>query len=233
MATNIKLFFDCEIFDGGSSDVAKTATKTNSVGFTTSFTTSSGNDPVLKAYGGSNLKPGVSGYQFDGTDGYDLSTTFTRTAATAWGFLFCWSNCAGYSDKYLMYDSTSGSYLRFVDSATLEYRSGGSKGNTTTIALDNTNNSTVSYTLGSDVESLVCQMSSGAVLDIYNIDGDKVFSGSIAGGVATFDMDSFLHDGSFSKNPRLWLHHFAVWEGDALSQADASALASAMSLYKD
>lgn len=233
MATNVKLFLDCEVLKGGASDVPKTATKANSIGFTTSFTTSSGNEPSLKAYGGANLIPGMSGYAFDGTDGYALSTTYTRTTATAWGFVLSWSNCLGYTDKYILYDSVNGNYLRFVDAATLEYYSGGSKGSTTTIELDNTNNSTVSYTLTSDVECLVFQISASANLDIWNVDGDKVFSGSLAGGVATFNVQHLLHDGSYAKNPRLWLHQFFMWEGDALPQATASALGSAMSNYKD
>ena len=236
MPLTSKLFFDCEVTTSGSTDVAKSATKTNPKGLTTNFTTSTGKGGTSKGYMSSisNVKPGVSGYEFNTTSGYDLSSIYTRTDATAWGFAICWSNNSNYSDKYILDGGTNGNHIRFVSSTELEFRSGGSKGSATSLTLNNTNNSTVSYTLTSDVECLVFQVSSGGVVKIWNIDGDLIFNSSsaVSGSVASFKIESLFHDNTFAKSPPLLLHHFISWEGSE-SDANLSTFAASFAGYKD
>lgn len=236
MSLSTKLFFDAEVGSSALSDTAKSATKTNPKGVTTNFTTSTGKGGTLKVPSKSisNVKPGIGGYQFNTTSGYDLSSVYTRTNATAWGFVICWSNNSDYSDKYILDGGTNGNHMRFIDASTLEFRGGGSKGTATSLALNNTNNSTTSYTLTSDVECLVVQVSSGAVVKIWNIDGDLIFNSSsaVSGAVASFMVESLFHDNTFAKSPPFILHHFLSWEGSE-SDSNLSTFASSFGAYKD
>ena len=236
MPLSSKLFFDCEVTTSGKDDTPKSASKTNPKGVTTNFTTSSGKGGTSKGFTSSisNVKAGVSGYEFNTTSGYDLSSTYTRTNGTAWGFAICWSNNSDYSDKYILDGGTNGNHMRFVDASTLEFRGGGSKGTATSLALNNTNNSTTSYTLTSDVECLVVQVSSGSVVKIWNIDGALIFNSSsaVAGAVASFVVESLFHDNTFAKSPPFLLHNFLSWEGSE-SDANLSTFAASFASYKD
>ena len=58
------------------------------------------------------------------------------------------------------------------------------------IDTNNTNNSTISYTFGSDVEVLILSKpASSNVLSFYNIDGDFIARDSSAGNGATFNLE--------------------------------------------
>ena len=221
-----KLYFDCESFDATGTDQAKNASKTNLAGFTTNFTTTTGKGGTLKAKrSSSNVKGIVSGYQFDSTDGYDLSNVFTRTNATAWGFVMAWSGCSSYNDKYIFHGGSNGNYMRFVDSGELQYRSGGNKGANTSIPTDTSNGGSTAYTFGSGLEVIVVQVNTGTTANIWNIDGDKIVSGvNLSGGVASMKIESLFHDNTFSKNPGFMLHDFIFWEG-LISDSNLQGLA--------
>lgn len=227
-----KLRFDCETAGATASDQPKSAAKTNEIGISTSFTTTSGKGGTLKALGSStNVKGFISGYQFGGVDGYDLSTVYTRTNSTAWGFLMVWSGCSNYNDKYIFDGGSNGNHMRFVNSGQLEYRGGGGKAATTTIPVNTSNGGSTAHTFGSGLEVLVVQVNTGAAADMWNVDGDKIASGiQIPGSVASMKIESLFHDGAFSKNPGFMLHEFLTWEG-SFSDTEASTIASSYGRY--
>ena len=227
MPASHKLYFDCETYDATNSDQAKNASKTNQGGFTTNFTTTTGKGGTLSARRtSSNVKGVVSGYQFGSTDGYDLSNVYTRTNATAWGFVMAWSGCSNYNDKYIFHGGSNGNYLRFVDSGELQFRSGGNKGANTSIPTDTGNGPSTAHTFGSGLEVIVVQVTTGTTATIWNIDGDKIVNGvNLSGGVASLKIESLFHDNTFSKNPGFMLHDFFFWEGQ-LTDSELSGLAA-------
>lgn len=227
-----KLLFDCEAFSATDTDQARSATKTNTTGLSTTFTTTSGKGGTLKSLGSSsNVKGFISGYQFGSTDGYDLSSTYTRTNATAWGFLMVFSGVSSYTDKYIIDGGANSNYIKFNGSGELSYRSGGSKGSVTNLRTSTTQGGvSTAHTFGSGLEVVLFQVDTGANGTIWNVNGDKIFTGSVSGGVASFVVESLFHDGTFNNNPAFMLHEFLTWEG-AFSDAEASTIASAYGRY--
>jgi len=234
MGLDLKILYNCNEGILPASDETRTAALASIGGLSTNFTTSSSSTaPTKSSTQEATLYPGIGCLTFDGSDGLTLSTAYDRTDATAWGFIMAWTNCLGYSDKYLIDGGTNGNHIRFVDGSTIEFRGGGSKGAATSLALDNTNNSTVSYTFGSDVEALIYQVYSSGATRIYNIDGDLIYNSSSAvpGAVATFNMEYILHDSTYAKNPRLKLLGFCAWEADDTSSVISSTQAANVASY--
>lgn len=236
MAAEVKIRIDCEISKVSTSDSTKSG-NLSSKGKLTRTMSANATDkyPVLKAYGSNTeLKTGITGYNFDGTSGLTLSSTYTKPANTTGGFILIWSKMQSYSDKYLMGGGTNGGHLRFVDANTLEYKGGGSRGAVTTINTDNTNGSTTSYTFGTnDVETLIWTTDTGNNVQIWNVNGDRIFNGVVAGAYAgTFVHNNILHNGSFA-GPVLTLIDYIVYEDHEITSSDASTIASTAASYKD
>ena len=236
MAAEVKLRVDCEIIKVSTTDTTKSGnipskgklTRTMSANATDKY-------PVHKALGSNTeLETGFTGYNFDGTSGLTLSSTYTKPANTTGGFILIWSKMQNYSDKYLMHGGTNGGHLRFVDTNTLEYKAGGSKGSTTTINTDNNDGSTTSYTFGTtDVEALIWTTDNINNVQIWNVNGDRIFNGVVAGAYAgTFVHNNILHNGSYA-GPRLTLIDYIVYEDHEITSSDASTIASAAASYKD
>lgn len=236
MAAEAKIRIDCETTVVSTSDSTKSG-NISSKGKLTRTMSANATDkyPVRKAYGSNTeFKTGITGYNFDGSSGLTLSSTYTKPANTTGGFVLIWSKMQSYSDKYMMQGGTNGGHLRFVDTNTLEYKAGGSKGATTTINTDNTNGSTTSYTYGTaDVEALIWTVDSSNNVQIWNINGDRIFNGIVAGAYAgTLVHENILHNGSYA-GPRLTLIDYIVYEDHEITSSDASAIASAAASYKD
>jgi len=234
MGLDLQIGYNCNEGILPTSDETRTAAQVNLGGLSKTFTTdSSSTAPTKSSTQEATLAAGIAGLTFDGTDGLNVVTAYDRTDATAWGFVMAWTNCLGYLDKYLIDGGTEGNHIRFVDASTIEFRGGGSKGAATSLALNNTNNSTVSYTFGSDVEVLIFQVTSSGVVSIYNIDGDLIYnSGSaVPGAVATFNIEHVLHDSTYAKNPRLKLLGFYVWEADDTSSTISTTQAANVAAY--
>ena len=234
MGLDLQIGYGCNEGVLPSSDETRTASQTSLGGLSKSFTTSSASTaPTKSSTQEATLFAGISGITFDGSDGLNVVTAYDRTDATAWGFVMAWTNCLGYSDKYLIDGGSNGNHIRFVDASTIEFRGGGAKGAATSLALNNTNNSTVSYTFGSDVEALIYQVASSGVTSIYNIDGDLIYNSSSAvpGAVATFNMEHILHDSTYAKNPRLKLLGFYAWEADDTSSVISATQAANLASY--
>lgn len=232
MGLDLKISYNCNEGIRPTSDETKTASLVSIGGLSKSFTTdSSSTAPTKSSTQEATLYPGIGCLTFDGTDGLNVVTAYDRTDATAWGFVMAWTGCLGYVDKHIVDGGAEGNHIRFVDASTIEFRSGGSKGTATSLALNNTNSGTVSYTFGSDVEVLIFQVaSSGAVL-IYNINGDLIYLGVAAGAVAAFNIEHVLHDGTYAKNPRLKLLGFYAWEADDTSSMISATQAANVAAY--
>lgn len=234
MGLDLQISYNCNEGILPSSDETRTAAQTSLGGLSKSFTTSSSSTaPTKSSTQEATLFAGIGCLTFDGADGLNVVTAYDRTDATAWGFVMAWTNCLGYVDKHLIDGGTNGNHIRFVDASTIEFRSGGSKGTATSLALNNTNNSSVSYTFGSDVEVLIFQAASSGIVSIYNIDGDLIFNSgtAVAGAVASFNIEHVLHDGTYAKNPRLKLLGFYAWEADDTSSVISATQAANVAAY--
>ena len=235
MAAEVKIRVNCETTAAKSADATKSGNLTSRGKLTrTMSATSSDKYPVRTRFGSSELKEGYSGYSFDGTSGLTLSSSYTKPASTTGGFIIFFSQCINYSDKTILSGGTGGGSLKFVDSNTLQYVAGGGKGATTTIDLDNTTGSTTSYTYGTtDVEALIWTVDTSNTVQIWNINGDRIFNGIVAGayGGTLVHLD-ILHNGSFA-GPALKLLEYIVYEDHEITQAEATNLAAIATGYKD
>lgn len=235
MSAEVKIRIDCETTNVSTSDSTKSGSISSKGKLTRTMSASSADKyPVHKAFGEAELKQGITGYSFDGTSGLDLSSTYTKAANSTGGFILMWSKCSDYTNKHFLNGGTNGGHLKFVDANTIEYKTGGARGATATIDLDNTTGSTTSYTYGTtDVEALIWTTDTSNNVQIFNVNGDRIFNGTVAGAYAgEFVYQHILHDSSFA-GPSLTLLDLIVYEDHQITASDAITIASAANSLKD
>lgn len=158
----------------------------------------SGNQPTLKSRNNasSTLDAGVSSILCDGSDFMSLASTETIPSTTPYTIVCMWTGADYTNDTYLISSSSNDAHYGIEAGGTgVIAKPNGSKGAAAArvFATNDTTNSTVSYTFGSDVETLVIVNHGDLSLDFYNIDGRKIASvSSSAGMTASFPIDHIL-----------------------------------------
>ena len=174
-------------------DVKRTAIPSKgSVGSRTWDNSNSTGRPVNKAKGSNSKLIGtITTLYFDGNDYLDLSSAEEMPYSEKWFWVFAFVDLDTSADRVLAYSSDNGGYIGIASGGTgIIYRPNSAKGSESTVATNNTNNSSVSHTFGSDVEVLILQRgTSSNVLNFYNIDGDLIASETIAGAGTTWNLD--------------------------------------------
>ena len=163
-----------------------------SVGSRTWSNSSSSKRPLHRTAGfNAKLHPAVTSSSFDGSMYLDLSSSEEFAYSEAWMWVFAFVDLDSTTDCILAYTSGSNGYLGIkAGGAALVYKANDARASEFDIDTNNTNNSTISYTFGSDVEVLILSKpASSNVLSFYNIDGDFIARDSSAGNGATFNLE--------------------------------------------
>ena len=172
-----------------------------SVGSRTWSNSSSSKRPLHRTVGFNNkLHPAVTSSSFDGSMFLDLSSAEEFHFGEAWFWVFAFVDLNSGTDCILPYSSNNGGYLGIdAGGAGIVYRPNSARGVEITIATNNTNNGSISYTFGNDVEVLVLSKSvSSNTLNFYNIDGNLIVSDNTTGNGQTFNLDRIGASGSTS-----------------------------------
>tara|TARA_R110002050_G_scaffold30954_7_gene79234 strand:- start:193 stop:909 length:717 start_codon:yes stop_codon:yes gene_type:complete len=143
---------------------------------------------------GSNAKlfGGITTTSFDGGDYLDLSTAEEFAVSEAWLWVFAFVDLDTTTDCILAYSSNNGGYIGIEAGGNgIVYRSNSSRASETTIATNNTDNSSISYSFGTDVEVLIVSTAAGSnLINFYNIDGALIATnGSASGACTTWNLD--------------------------------------------
>tara|TARA_Y100000401_G_scaffold35570_1_gene26582 strand:+ start:40 stop:756 length:717 start_codon:yes stop_codon:yes gene_type:complete len=163
-----------------------------SVGSRTWGNTNSAKRPVNKVRGSNaKLDDIITTSSFDGSKYLDLSSAEEFAYNEAWMWVFAFVDLDSTTDCILAYTSGSNGYLGIkAGGAALVYKANDARASEFDIAINNTNNSTTSYTFGNDVEVLILSKpASSNVLDFYNINGDFIARDSSSGNGSTFNLE--------------------------------------------
>lgn len=212
MARRIKLGFN----GSGDSNGAAVASKASKGANTNSFTQStSSKKPTAKSRGNAHatLHPGVTSASCDGGDVMSLASTETLASNSTYTIIVAWTNGDYTNDTWLISGTSNDAHWGIkAGGANVIFKADGSKASAgeRDYQTSTTANSTTAYTFGSDVEMLAIVMdgTSGAVCDIYNIDGDKICDADAvnsAGLTVSFPIDHILgkSDGTLGLNGEL------------------------------
>tara|TARA_R100000322_G_scaffold27688_1_gene17326 strand:+ start:4513 stop:5229 length:717 start_codon:yes stop_codon:yes gene_type:complete len=167
-------------------------TSKGSVGSRTWGNTNSAKRPVNKVRGSNaKLDDIITTSSFDGSKYLDLSSAEEFAYNEAWMWVFAFVDLDSTTDCILAYTSGSNGYLGIkAGGAALVYKANDARASEFDIAINNTNNSTTSYTFGNDVEVLILSKpASSNVLDFYNINGDFIARDSSSGNGSTFNLE--------------------------------------------
>lgn len=185
--------------DGFAPTLANDAKRTGvaskgSVGSRTWDNSTSAKRPTNKAKGtNAKLIGSMTSLNFDGGDYLDLSTAEEFGWGEKWFWVFAFVDLDTTTDCILAYSSDYGAYLGIeAGGAGLVYKANDHKGSASeiSIATNNTNNSSVSHTFGSDVEVLVLARSASSnTLKFYNIDGDLIAQDSTSLNALEWNLD--------------------------------------------
>ena len=168
-------------------------TSKGSVGSRTWGNTNSAKRPVNKVRGSNaKLDDVITTSSFDGSKYLDLSSAEEFAFNENWVWVFAFVDLDSTTDCILAYSSDNGGYIGIeAGGAGILWRNNSSRGSSEqTIATNNTDNSTTSYTFGSDVEVLILSKPADSnVLSFYNIDGNLIAQNSAAGNGTTFNLE--------------------------------------------
>jgi hypothetical protein len=176
-------------------------TSKGSVGSRTWGNTNSAKRPVNKVRGSNaKLDDIITTSSFDGSKYLDLSSAEEFHFGEDWVWVFAFVDLDSTTDCILAYTSDNGGYLGIeAGGAGIVYRPNSSKGAEITIATNNTDNSSISYTFGNDVEVLILSKSASSnTLNFYNKDGNLIASSNSSGNGQTFNLDRIGASGSTS-----------------------------------
>ncbi len=221
-------------------DVKRTAIPSKgSVGSRTWDNSNSTGRPINKAKGSNSKLIGtITTLYFDGNDYLDLSSAENMTYAEKWFWVFAFVDLDTSADRVLAYSSDVGGYVGIASGGTgIIYKANNSKSAAVTIATNNTNNSSVSHTFGSDVEVLILQRSTSSnTLNFYNIDGDLIASQAVGGGGTAWNLDRIGARGSVADpfvgqliDARFYNHN----ETPPVTTASLQAIGNRYKLLKD
>jgi hypothetical protein len=174
-------------------DVKRTAIPSKgSVGSRTWGNSNSTGRPVNKAKGSNSKLIGtITTLYFDGNDYLDLSSAEEMNYAEKWFWVFAFVDLDASADRVLAYTSDVGGYIGIASGGTgIIFKPNSSKSSEVTIATNNTNNSSVSHTFGSDVEVLIMSRSASSnQLSFYNIDGELIAQETVIGAGTAWNLD--------------------------------------------
>ena len=224
-----------------STDTKRTAIESKgSVGSRTWDQAASAERPTHKGLGSnSKLKANITSLNFDGVnDSLTLSSAENMGYGEKWFWVFAFVDLDTSADRVLAYSSDGGGYIGIASGGTgIIYRPNASKGSESTIATNNTNNSSISYTFGNDVEVLIMSRSASSnTLNFYNIDGDLIAQETPAGGGSGWNLDTIGIRGS-SNDPfegqLLDARFYNDSDCPAITTASLQAIGNRYKLLKD
>lgn len=163
-----------------------------SVGSRTWSNTDSSKRPLHRTAGfNAKLHPAVTSASFDGSMYLDLSSSETFAFSEPWMWVFAFVDLNSTTDCILAYTSSNNGYLGIKAGGDgLVFKASSSKSTPINITTNNTDNSTISYTFGSDVEVLIMtKQASSNELRFFNIDGDRIAINSTSGNGTSFDLE--------------------------------------------
>ena len=211
-----------------------------SVGSRTWDQAASAGRPTHKGLGvNSKLAGFVTSLNFDGSNDFlSLSSAENMAFDEKWFWVFAFVDLDTSADRVLAYSSDGGGYIGIASGGTgIIYRPNSSKGAESTIATNNTNNSSISYTFGNDVEVLILQRgTSSNTLNFYNIDGDLIAQETPAGGGSGWNLDTIGIRGSFNDPFEGQLLDARFYNGSdcpAITTASLQAIGNRYKQYKD
>jgi len=211
-----------------------------SVGSRTWDQAASAGRPTHKGLGvNSKLAGFATSLNFDGVnDSLGLSSSEQFGSAENWFWVFAFVSLDTSADRALAFSSDAGGYLGIASGGTgIIYRPNSSKGSESTIATNNTNNSSVSHTFGNDVEVLILSRLSGSnTLSFYNIDGDLIAQETIMGAGTAFHLDTIGIRDSFNdpfEGQLLDARFYNGSECPATTTASLQAIGNRYKQYKD
>lgn len=228
-------YFTNDVGKTADSAIASEGSK-GSVASRTFDQSTSGKQPTHKTIGtNAKLFGGVTTAAFDGGDYLDLSTAEEFNSNEAWFWVFAFVDLDTTTDCILAYSSDNGGYIGIEAGGNgIVYRSNSSRSSETTIATNNTDNSSISYSFGSDVEVLI--MSTAAtnnLINFYNIDGALIATnGSAAGACTTWNLDRIGAHSSTSTAFVGELIDVRFYNGSGTASLSASQLQAIGNRYK-
>jgi hypothetical protein len=127
---------------------------------------------------------------FDGGDYLDLSTAELFNVGDDWVWIFAFVNLDSTTDCILAYSSDIGGYLGIEAGGNgIIWNPNSSREGESTYATNNTDNSSISYSFGDDVEVLTLVKSSATKLSFYNKDGALIAEDDSSGNGTTWALD--------------------------------------------
>jgi len=205
----------------------------------------SGNQPQSKASSTSSssqnssatLLPFVSSIVCDGSDFMSLASSETIPSTTPYTIVCAWTAGDYTNDSFIISSSSNNAHYGIEAGGDgIIAKPNGSKAAAAarTFATNNTNNSTISYTFGSDVETLVIVNNGDLSLDFYNIDGAKIASVSGSSGMnGSFPIDHFLGKSDGTKGMNAEVLHISVYSNVQWNAGTARAYGNWAKSKKD
>ena len=182
------------------------------------------------------LSPMTACLSFDGNDGLDLSAQ-VALGSSPYTLICAWVEGDYSSDTWLFTSNTNTAHYGIAAGGAgvlLEPNSSRSPGgDEDTIATNNTDNSTVSYTFGSDVEALIIVNENDDDVLFYNIDGDLIATKSEALYDSNFPLDFIMHKGNGNNGLNGLLLTAQVWSNKAMTAAQVVAVGQSIKNLKN
>jgi len=193
--------------------------------------------PNHRAAGVSNkLDVDVAALSFDGNDGLDLSAQ-VALGSSPYTLICAWVGGNYTSDTWLFTSNTNTAHYGIAAGGAgvlLEPNSSRSPGgDEDTIATNNTDNSTVSYTFGSDVEALIIVNENDDNVNFYNIDGDLIATKDEPLYDSNFPLDFIMHNGAGSRGLNGLLLTAKVFSNNAVTASEARAIGVSIKNFKN
>ncbi len=193
--------------------------------------------PVHRVAGTSaKLDVDVAGLSFDGNDGLDLSSQVSL-GGQPYTLICGWVGGDYTSGTWLFTSNTNTAHYGIAAGGAgilLEPNSSRSPGgDEDTIATNNTDNSTISYTFGNDVEALIISNEGDDHVNFYNIDGALIATKDEPLYDSNFPLDFIMHNGAGSRGLNGILLSVQVWSDQAITASQAKAVGQAIKNLKD
>lgn len=226
----------CQHGELSSADDSKVASSTNRKGANASQTTSA-RQPVYRGKTQNSKLNGVSAsMRFDASDSLDLDSTiaFSPDNSTAYTLVFAWVDGDYSADSYLFTAASQVAYYGIeAGGAGLLLKPNSVRVAEETIAINNTNNSTVSYTFGTDVECLIIVNEGDNDVLFYNINGDLI--AKTQGNVfdAQFHMEFIGGDGLGGNGFKGDMLEVQGWSNRVATAFDAKCIANSIKQLQD
>tara|TARA_R100001163_G_scaffold60477_1_gene49796 strand:- start:846 stop:1565 length:720 start_codon:yes stop_codon:yes gene_type:complete len=193
--------------------------------------------PVHKAPDtNAKLDPSAGSLSFDGSDGLDLSAE-VNLGGSPYTLVFAWVDGDYTSDSWLFTASSNSAHYGIdAGGAGVLLKPNSSRspgGDEDSIVTSSTDNSTVSYTFGSDVEALIIVNEGNDDVNFYNIDGALIATKSEALYDSSFPLAYIGHNGAGSKGLNGSVLDVQVHSNVAATAGQAKAIGQYIKNLKD